>query len=146
MQTEIVTSSGDGQQQTGSESTDFHRIQLTIEQLDQEWEQLSAKLMVRDLHGNPQVPETYSGTVCGLITIYLGAMLAVLCWVIQAAPTPLPIKIFLNNIYGFASLMIMFGFVYSLQYHAKALRYNRLFAAYRSKRAWLKARLESLER
>lgn len=146
MQTETVIHSGDGEQQTCSEIMDLHRIQFEIEQLDHEWEQLSAKLMARDLNGSPQIPMTGSGIVCGLISVCLGVMFALLWWISLSAPTPLLMKTFVNSVYGLSCLVLFFGFVYGMQYHAKALRYNHLYAAHQSKRAWLQARLESLHR
>ncbi len=114
-------------------NTEVLRIQNEISLLDQEWEQQSARLMIRGKHGNTSVPGKTSSIVMGFIGTIFGIF-----WTSLAATNGAPLFFV-----GFGVIFTGMIVVMSIVNFLKAIQYQQLEAEHERKRTHLKQRLRS---
>jgi hypothetical protein len=141
MQTEMVSRSDDGDSLKVAKSSDIAQVQSEIESLDREWNQISAKLMVRDLIDGSQVPRKDSVVVSGFLMVFISLLVAAEWWICLSTPPVLFAVLFPLSL--LSSLLPVIGLTYFLYIYVKAIQYNRVFDTYQAKRVWLEAKRHS---
>lgn len=117
-----------------AENTEMLRLQNELELLDQEWQNESAGLMVRDKHGRESIPGKSSSIVGGIIILVFG-----LFWTIMAGAIFPPMALF-------GIIFILFGLFANARAYTMAGRFENLQHLHDEKRLELLSRLRSLRR
>lgn len=115
-----------------AENTEMLRLQNELELLDQEWQNESAGLMIRDKHGHQSIPGKTSSAVGAVFIVLFG-----LFWTIMAGAMFPPMALF-------GILFIGFGIYTTSRAYAMAGRYESLKDLHDEKRAKILTRLRTL--
>ncbi len=118
-----------------AENTEALSLQNQLAQLDREWDQRSATLMIYEKNGQPSVPSKEHAVFSGILLIAVGIFLTVIDASPGAPLSPLP-PIGLITIAG--------GIAMGLWLFAKANKYQQFHNAYDQERSELVARLRTL--
>ena len=115
-------------------NTEILRLQGLLAQLDRDWDQRSASLMVHGKDGSASVPGKISSVLMGVVMSGFG-----LFWTAavgrSGAPAPMA---------GFGVLFIVLAIAMSIWTYSKAHMYETLQNDYDRNRSQLKARLRTL--
>lgn len=117
-----------------ADNTEILRLQGLLAQLDRDWDQRSASLMVHGKHGRAYVPGKFSSVIMGIVMSSFG-----LFWTVGVASSGAPAPMA-----GFGILFIVIAIGMSIWTFAKAHMYETLQNEYEQNRSKLMTRLRTL--